>query len=219
MITEEMCKLDCHRSLLSPCYWQEVGGEADSLLWTQPPMPQWLGPCTNRDWLPVRSVCSAAVSELPGWHCSCRKAGFPGHKFSHLSEGAQQQKDGSPKQRVVSKSKRERSTDKGGDWQARERGARAGCLLPCHSVSPARERGTELGFLFCFVIYLREGRHSKFDQIFLKWSEDDCRSNTVIGRNMTFTDVHSTLLFSGVFEKPRIMHHTHNFMSMSLRLR
>lgn len=159
MITDEMCKLDCQRSLMSPPtprYWQDADGEVDSPLWIQPHMPQWLGLCTSRDWGPVGKSVQLLSLSCSGWHCSCGNVAFPGHTFTHLSEGAQLHKRWQCQTKGTSGSKREWSADKGEDRQAGEcrgRSWRPAALPFSVHYWRAGNRGAFV-CLFCFCSHL-----------------------------------------------------------------
>lgn len=73
---------------------------------------------------------------------------------------------------------------------------------------------------FCFVLLFIWGRGAALNLIRLFSSEVRMTVGQIqYLKKLDSTDVHNTILFSGVFDKPGIMHRTHNFMSISLRLR
>lgn len=84
------------------------------------------------------------------------KAAFPGHTFTHLSEGARQHQRWQCQTKGTSGSKREWSADKGEDWQAGECRGWSWLPAPCLSVFTIGGQGTGWGIvcLFCFCSHL-----------------------------------------------------------------
>lgn len=99
------------------------------------------------------------------------KAAFPGHTFTHLSEGARQHQRWQCQTKGTSGSKREWSADKGEDWQAGECRGWSWLPAPCLSVFTIGGQGTGWGdclfvlFLFAFIYLFIYFRHSNFEQI------------------------------------------------------
>lgn len=98
----------------------------------------------------------------------------------------------------------------------------AGCLAIQCSLLEGREQGDFclfVLFLFTFIYLFTYFRHSNFEQILSSEMGMALGQTRSTRRNLTLTGVHSPSLFSGIFDEPGIMHHTPNFVRISLRLR
>lgn len=131
--------------------------------------------------------------------------------------------DGSARQRAQADPKGNDLQTKGKIGRLGSAEAGAGGRLPCHLVFTIGGQGTG-GLLFVYFVFVRfylfiYFHHSNFEQILSSEMGMALGQTRSTRRNLTLTGVHSPSLFSGIFDEPGIMHHTPNFVRISLRLR